>query len=363
MDNMDKKIKTFLLRWNPEISSWSKADFEADFGKGCYDAFYDFAPTMNWSIYEWDKLEEGDEFFMVTTGDDEQARIVMHGVFITHPYRSGNWREDSPKLVCHYADFVCITAFHPDSEHAIRISEIRSIIPDYDFGHGHAGVVIDDYIADVLRNRVARKRSMISKERMKDGFYIPRALPSTLVLPLEDERMYLQSSEMKLEEGFVLDAEDKYQIKEKAVVAPDLGRLWDTFWDLAEDGFQGRRTACIVEVEEFMPILMTEHSSLDELKSRLSEFRYIIENDCLVRLRISDSRGRYLEITFEKEIAIGYGRRADISRKLQAMGFSKRSDILLFYSGRIDPVLRRSVFGASFSTEAYEDMASRLSQA
>lgn len=81
------EAKSYLMRWNPSISSFTEKDFEE-----CVENMVHGMFRMNWSIREWEEARRGDLFFMMRTGDDK-AGIVFTGQFISDPYPGDDWAE------------------------------------------------------------------------------------------------------------------------------------------------------------------------------------------------------------------------------------------------------------------------------
>lgn len=77
--------KTYLLRWNPTISSFNLDNYRDVLSK--YPGGFS---GMNWSVYEWEKAHKGDHYYMLRTGDDK-AGIVFRGVFTSDPYPGEDW--------------------------------------------------------------------------------------------------------------------------------------------------------------------------------------------------------------------------------------------------------------------------------
>lgn len=68
---MPEEPKTYLMRWNPAISSFTEKDYEE-----CVENMMHGMFRMNWSIREWEEARRGDFFYMLRTGD-EKAGIVL----------------------------------------------------------------------------------------------------------------------------------------------------------------------------------------------------------------------------------------------------------------------------------------------
>ena len=90
-------MNTFLLLWNPAISSYTidRCEEEFDFKEATLGDFIDdeqyFSWDLNWSIMEWEKAHKGDRFFMLRVGEGQPNGIVMSGRFSSNPYTaSGN---------------------------------------------------------------------------------------------------------------------------------------------------------------------------------------------------------------------------------------------------------------------------------
>lgn len=75
-------MNTFLLLWNPAISSYTidHCDEEFDFKEAPLGDFIDdeqyFSWDLNWSVREWEKARKGDRFFMLRVGEGQPNGIV-----------------------------------------------------------------------------------------------------------------------------------------------------------------------------------------------------------------------------------------------------------------------------------------------
>jgi len=88
------EAKSYLMRWNPSVSSFTEKDF-----KECVENMVHGMFRMNWSIYEWEEARRGDLFFMMRTGDDK-AGIVFTGQFISDPYPGDDWAAPWNQELC-----------------------------------------------------------------------------------------------------------------------------------------------------------------------------------------------------------------------------------------------------------------------
>lgn len=118
--------KTYLLRWNPTISSFKLDDYRDVLSK--YPGGFS---GMNWSVYEWEKAHKGDHYYMLRTGDDK-AGIVFRGVFTSDPYPGEDWAGNGKQR--YYMDMDCYDCLPADEQSAITIetleNQYRALIGD-----------------------------------------------------------------------------------------------------------------------------------------------------------------------------------------------------------------------------------------
>ena len=70
--------KTFILMWNPSISSYTMERFEDDLR----DMTDGRTPEdFNWSVWDYENVKEGDKFFMVKVGPGTNG-VVISGIFL-----------------------------------------------------------------------------------------------------------------------------------------------------------------------------------------------------------------------------------------------------------------------------------------
>jgi hypothetical protein len=134
--------KTYLLRWNPTISSFklehyrqAMADRPDGFG-------------LDWSIYEWEEAHDGDRYYMLRTGDDK-AGIVFHGVFTSEPYEGKDWAGQKGKTR-RYMDMDCYDCVPADQKPPVDIEMLEKEIPEIDWRKGHSGELLTEEVADKL---------------------------------------------------------------------------------------------------------------------------------------------------------------------------------------------------------------------
>ena len=132
--------KTYLLRWNPTISSFNLDDYRDVLSK--YPGGFS---GMNWSVYEWEKAHKGDHYYMLRTGDDK-AGIVFRGVFTSDPYPGEDWAGNGKKR--YYMDMDCYDCVPADEQSAIGIEELEKAVPGIDWRRGHSGELLSSEDAD-----------------------------------------------------------------------------------------------------------------------------------------------------------------------------------------------------------------------
>ena len=151
-------MKLYILRWNPDISSWTYNQHEYLLQNILENDF----DGMNWSIYDFENLEEGDYWILQQDGTAKDA-IAGFGTFTGDPYTSTSWKKkDGTNLF--YADlyFDCII----DRRHTdfLSAAELEKIIPEIEWHKGHSGVLVEDKdVAEKLILTLIKKVCHIKK--------------------------------------------------------------------------------------------------------------------------------------------------------------------------------------------------------
>lgn len=135
-------MKTFILFWNPAISSYKLDDFQREL-----EEISDYCNNMNWSVWEYDKAHAGDRFFMVRCGNGKTG-ICMSGYFTSEPYKAEDW--SGRGRVTYYMDLEPDVMIHPDHLPILTTSELVSAIPSFDWKGGHSGRLLDEKSAEKL---------------------------------------------------------------------------------------------------------------------------------------------------------------------------------------------------------------------
>jgi len=147
-ENQDDKRKSYLLRWNPAISSFTMDAYMDAINQ------YPGGFTIDWSVYEWEEAHAGDWFCMVRVGEGETG-IVFVGDFISEPYEDKDWA-GQPGKKRHYVDLDCWYPVNPEDGPLVSMKELQEAIPEIDWNHGHSGVLLTDEQAEKVHSLVAK---------------------------------------------------------------------------------------------------------------------------------------------------------------------------------------------------------------
>lgn len=172
-------MATFILFWNPAISSWT-----LDRHRNLFVDEFERA-DMNWSIWEHAKAHEGDTYVMVRCKNkpvpgkvnqygkqvwepftDATTGICMVGTFSSEPYQGEDW--SGKGRVTYYADLDIDFLTDPEKNLILSTDELMAAIPDFDWKGGHSGRKLDDASAEKLH-------AMLQKavEEKKDKIWSP----------------------------------------------------------------------------------------------------------------------------------------------------------------------------------------------
>ena len=133
--------RTYLMRWNPAVSSFTEKDLEECVANMIHGMF-----RLNWSIREWEEARRGDFFYMMRIGDDK-AGIVFKGQFLSDPYPADDWAGSTKRRM--YVDMICDSS-EPDATPRILLERLQTAIPAIDWSEGHSGVLLSEEITTQL---------------------------------------------------------------------------------------------------------------------------------------------------------------------------------------------------------------------
>ena len=161
--------KTFILMWNPSISSYTMERFEEDLIEMANGwELEDF----NWSVWDYENAREGDAFYMVKVGPGSNG-VVMSGTFTSDPYQGEDWSGKGRKVF--YMDMAVKEMIHPDRSPILTSEKLATEIPDFVWTGGHSGQMLTEEQADKLNqlwNEYLDENSDIFKLRAARMMYL-----------------------------------------------------------------------------------------------------------------------------------------------------------------------------------------------
>ncbi|MBQ2784210.1 MAG: hypothetical protein IJE99_04360 [Alistipes sp.] len=164
---------TFLLRWNPALSSYTMERLDEDMtdwanGEWCDD--------FDWSVHDWQKARKGDRFFMLRVGEGNTG-VFAAGRFTSDPFLGDDWSGKGREV--HYMTMEFETVFHPERAEIITTEELRAELPEIDWSGGHSGVMLDEESAERLelmwRDYVGRNKSLYLPRAVKNDYFDARS--------------------------------------------------------------------------------------------------------------------------------------------------------------------------------------------
>lgn len=126
---LDTGQNTYILMWNPDISSVSLEEHNATIPE-IYTEYF------NWSVWEHQRAGIGDHFYLVRCGKGNTG-IVMSGVFDSKPYQAEDW--SGRGRTTYYMDMIPNLIIDPDAAPMITTEELQEAIPSFDWTGGHSG--------------------------------------------------------------------------------------------------------------------------------------------------------------------------------------------------------------------------------
>ncbi|MDE7160650.1 MAG: hypothetical protein K2O24_07405 [Muribaculaceae bacterium] len=121
--------KTFILMWNPEISSVTMEDFRKMLA-------HMRTVSLDWSIYDHSSARIGDRFYLVCCGGKHQG-MVASGILSSNPYMGEDWSGRGREVW--YADLDLNVMVDPETGDPVSLDELTLAIPDFDWHGGHSG--------------------------------------------------------------------------------------------------------------------------------------------------------------------------------------------------------------------------------
>ena len=159
--------KTFVMRWNTDISNYKLSEFE-----DAMEEFFDEEFYYDWSIWDYQKAHIGDRFYMIRTGEGKNG-VVMHGTLISSPYPDEDWSGKGRKV--YYIRMSLTNMIHPErTPLLLTTEELTKAIPDFNWKEGHSGEILNDTqsakLEDVWADYIERTHATSSEEVVEGNF-------------------------------------------------------------------------------------------------------------------------------------------------------------------------------------------------
>ena len=163
----DRKQNTFILMWNPSISSYTMDRFEEDL-RDMADGFMPI--DFNWSVWDHEQARDGDRFFMVKVGPGTNG-IMMSGTFFSDPYQGEDWSGIGRTVF--YMDMEIDEMIHPDRCPILTSERLAEEVPDFEWKGGHSGRILTEEQAEkvaILWNQFLKENSFIFEPRAAKSY-------------------------------------------------------------------------------------------------------------------------------------------------------------------------------------------------
>lgn len=163
----DEKQKTYVLMWNPAISSVKMKDHIDSIPRLLTEHY-------NWSVYEYQEARKDDRFVLIRCGEGKTG-LVMSGVFDSNPYQSDDWSGKERKVF--YMDMTPNFIVDPEKAEIISTQQLQEAIPSFDWSGGHSGRLLTEDQAKQLENLLAPYLSKYCNnvdEETVNGFSLPQ---------------------------------------------------------------------------------------------------------------------------------------------------------------------------------------------
>ena len=159
--------KTFIMRWNTDISNYTLSEFEDAMEYFFEDSFY-----YDWSIWDYQKAHVGDRFYMIRTGEGKNG-VVMRGILLSNPYPDEDWSGKGRKVF--YIRLSLTNMIHPEKAPLLLTTdELTEAIPDFNWKEGHSGEILSDAQAAELENvwgdYIERTHEIAEEETVEGDF-------------------------------------------------------------------------------------------------------------------------------------------------------------------------------------------------
>lgn len=162
--------KSVILKWNPSFSSYQMSSYIQLIQGFVKKDYYECGDYMNWSVWDYDKINVGDRVYWVKVGYG-QIGIVGSGVVTSEPYRSEDW--SGKGRITYYVDFIPDVLLNPDTVPILTCETLQRAIPNFDWSKGHSGLVLNDEQAQKLAalwKDFLQRNDDLFKEKMRKEY-------------------------------------------------------------------------------------------------------------------------------------------------------------------------------------------------
>lgn len=183
-------MKLYILRWNPNISSY-KTENHLEIVNRIKNK--ELPDDFNWSIREHENLAKDDMFILQQVGTDNDG-IAMIGKFRDECYQDESWRQDGSTI--YYADMWIMDAFDCNSQNPLPADRYQILFPQIDWHSGHSGIVVEEDLDDKLVTQ-------IEQDLISAGIWQPGELDKFMAWDFEKEiadKIILNAKELYLKE-------------------------------------------------------------------------------------------------------------------------------------------------------------------
>ncbi len=133
---------TYIMMWNPEISSIKMEDFRDILA-------HMRTASLNWSIHERGDARIGDRFYLVCCGGSHRG-MVASGLLASNPYMGEDWSGKGREVW--YVDLAFNVMVDPEEGNPVSLDELTLAMPDFDWHGGHSGRLLPKAQSEVLND-------------------------------------------------------------------------------------------------------------------------------------------------------------------------------------------------------------------
>ena len=127
-------MATYIFFWNPDISNVKCVDY--------IEEYFTEEGFFNWSINEYEKVKEGDTFYMMICGSINA--VVAKGKIISPAYEARDWSPKRRKPI-YYVDMATRVAINTfDTDKLLTGEMLSKEIPVFNWTGGHSGRLLNE---------------------------------------------------------------------------------------------------------------------------------------------------------------------------------------------------------------------------